>query len=124
MSELKELLRKRTIDYYKSECEGNPKYFDLYDALYEIFRRGIQGWPTVDNDGYKEKQDLENRELLELDDNLVSIACGGDWQEPMIITMSAAGDELVVVNCKDGWDEGDYTTSKFLSQINLDLTKL
>jgi hypothetical protein len=66
--------------------------FELY-ALTEI-----HNWPDVETDGETERLDLENVELLELTDDKAVVWGGGDWQEPMKVTVELVEGKLSVTD--------------------------
>jgi len=67
-------------EYYSNEMEDDD-HGRIYDMRYDIFDI-IMKWPDVgdDNDGY-DTLDFENFELINIQDDIFQINCGGDWQE-------------------------------------------
>ena len=55
-------------------------------------------WPKVMYDGSKEDLDMENFSWVSITDDKLIIWCGGDWQEPMKVTIKLIDDKLTVVN--------------------------
>jgi hypothetical protein len=67
----------------------------------------VNNWPSAsDEDGEVEPADLENWEILEITENSVKVACGGDWQEPITFTLVADGDRLVAKDAHEGFEIG------------------
>lgn len=94
---IKEYLATRVKDLYNDDI-------DFYDLPYELINYGhfnVRGWPQ-DEDSL----DMENFEWLEITDDYIKIACGGDWQEPMIVTIELDRGMLVVTDTEYGFSEG------------------
>jgi len=138
MKNLKEILREKTIKYYNSKsCNRNMENFHMGDLFYILFN-DVNNWPDVsyccgcedcncdDSEKIKEELDMENNEILEINDNFITIACGGDWQNPLTLTIKAIDDKLTVVNIKNGYDDGKYWNKSelFLKDIGLDITTI
>ena len=66
----------------------------------------VKNWPTVKDEDYDEELDLENWEIIEINDDKMHMACGGDWQEPLQFDLIPDGDLLKVVNIQNGFEEG------------------
>jgi hypothetical protein len=72
--------------------------------MLDIYELSVKNWP-VDDDG--EQQDIENYEILSIDDDKMVMCCGGDWQEPMKITIELVDDKLTVTGVEKGiFEEG------------------
>lgn len=86
---------------------------DFYDLPHEMFNDVIN-WPMIPEiepfQDSLEPLDLENFEWLEINEKELKICAGGDWQEPMNVTMKIEGDKLKVIDFKnapykEGMDE-------------------
>ncbi len=76
---------------------------------FEVYRlpRLVTNWPTVkEESGSEEALDLENYEIIKLDEKEMTMACGGDWQEPLTFTLVPDGDKLKAVDITAGFDDG------------------
>lgn len=94
MSKLKEILRKLKDD-------------DEFDPL--RIPEVISNWPDVDNDGDKESLDMENYELISLSDDQLVMCSGGDWQDPLTLTIEIDPKNpgmLKVVKSEEGFEDG------------------
>lgn len=89
---IKEYLANKVKEIYK-------KGEDFYNVHYYL---PIKNIPIVDD----ERLDMENFEWLEISDDKIVVCCGGDWQEPMTLTIKLDGDNLLVVDYKDGYIVG------------------
>lgn len=87
-------------DYLRKLIEDGV---DFWDLPYEL---DIENWPDVDCDGDQEPLDLENFEWLSITDDELVIACGGDWQEPLILTIKIVNSKLTVVETEEGFADG------------------
>lgn len=76
---------------------------DFYDMPYEL---EVENWPIVIYDGEEESLDCENFEWISITDDEVVIACGGDWQEPLTLTIKVVDDKLTVVSTEEGFADG------------------
>jgi hypothetical protein len=77
---------------------------DFWDLPYEI---EVNNWPNVDDDGYEEPLDCENFEWLSIEDDELVISCGGDWQDPLTLTLKMNdNDELTVTKTEPGFSSG------------------
>ncbi len=89
-----EYLKKIVKEIYKNEDE------DFYGLPYFL---GIKNLPK---DGDHEEVDFENFNWLEITDDNIVVCCGGDWQEPLILSIELINGELVVVNSEEGFEDG------------------
>lgn len=96
--------------YMKSLLINSPEEF--WNMQYEIFGSdNVVNWPKVlddpqDPSSEKEDLDMENFEWLSLTDDELIIACGGDWQEPLTLTIRLIKGQLTVTNVTEGFEEG------------------
>lgn len=66
----------------------------------------VLNWPLVsDGDGDIEPLDLENWGIMKITDSSFVMSCGGDWQDPLILTMVPVGDKLKVIMKTEGFDD-------------------
>lgn len=102
-------------DYLKEKVDQG---FDFWDMPYEI---EVDNWPDVkDEEGYEEPLDCENFEWLSIEDDELVISCGGDWQEPMTLTLEMNdNDELTVVSSKPGFSNG-MSEEDFYEEIGVE----
>jgi len=90
-------------EYLKSKMVDG---IDFWDLPYEVFGEGnIKNWPVVTDDD-DEPLDMENFSFLSVSDTNVVISCGGDWQDPMTLTLCLKDDNLVVTEVNFGYTEG------------------
>ena len=119
MKNTKEFIREKVQEMYD---EG----YEFYDIHHNLFGEdNVENWPvSASDDGWRddgddgdnytydysestEPQDMENFEWLEINEDDVVVCCGGDWQEPIKITMTFDGKKLIVVEQEDGvYEEG------------------
>ena len=78
------------IDYTLRSLD-NENVIDIYELL-----DYVEGWPEYEGEGI----DLENYEIIELDDYGLKVWCGGDWQQPFLISMKFDGKMLHVVSAE------------------------
>jgi hypothetical protein len=79
---------------------------DIYDLPYQL---KIENWPQIPEEGYPdslEPLDTENFEWLSITDDELVICAGGDWQDPLILTIVMDIDHLTVIDTKPGWEIG------------------
>jgi len=88
----------------------------FYDLHYEVFD-DVVNWPQVDIDDELEPLDMENFEWLSINDDEIIIACGGDWQEPLTLTIKVINGKLTVTNSREGFANGMYYDT-FLKNIS------
>lgn len=85
---------------------------DFSDLPYEIFgENNVVNWPLVredpeDHRSDNEPLDMENFEWLSITNDELTVACGGDWQEPMTLTIKLINGQLTVTNVVYGFAEG------------------
>ena len=90
---------------------------DFNDLQYEL---EVENWPEVnDENGDLEPLDLENFEWLSIEDEEMIVACGGDWQEPMTLTIKMIDGELIVTDKEEGYSRG-LTEEEFYEVIGLE----
>lgn len=85
-----------------------PYLFDGDFVTYML--QNIPMWPEIEMnfdedeeyDTYFEPLDTENCHFLEFTDDTLIVACGGDWQEPHIITIGFEHNEVVVIDIETG----------------------
>ena len=82
--------------------EDNEVY--IYDWL-----ALVEGWFKIDG----EVLDFENYEIIELDDYGLKLWCGGDWQQPYLVSMKFDGKALHVVD----YEPCNYTTGLSTQEI-------
>ncbi len=69
--------------------------------FYDIF---IANWP---NDEEGDGQDVENWSIISLSDDKMVMCCGGDWQEPVKMTIELVDEKLTVTETEFGiYDDG------------------
>jgi hypothetical protein len=95
---------------------------DFDDIHYEILGEdNVKKWPQVledpDDKSSKEPLDMENFGWLSIDDNELVISCGGDWQEPLTLTIKLINGQLTVTHKEDGFDEG-ISEQEFINSLN------
>jgi len=103
---IKEFLRENLID--------SPE--ETWNVHYDIFgEENVVNWPQVslkdfsddpDEEAIDEPLDMENFEWLSVTDDELIVACGGDWQEPLTLTMRIVDGKITVVNVVPGFEEG------------------
>lgn len=102
ISSIKEFLRENLINA--------PEEF--WNVHYDIFGEDtVVNWPQVPEDPEDthsplEPLDMENFSWLSVTDDELVIACGGDWQEPFILTIKIVDGKLTVVKAISGYEEG------------------
>lgn len=72
----------------------------------------VTGWPRVkedpdEDDSAMERLDMENHSIVSFDDNSLKIAAGGDWQEPLTVTIELVEGELKVTGTSDGYENNN-----------------
>lgn len=75
------------LDYFSRYAVIDKEYDFHVDSFFG--RVDIDGWPKTKND-YSDDMDpvdLENLEIIELDSDKMVIICGGDYQEPLKLTI-------------------------------------
>ena len=86
----------------------------FWDLPYEIVD-DVVNWPQIsmkdfsddpDEEAFDEPLDTENFEWLSITDNEMKIACGGDWQEPLTLTIKLINGKLSVTHTEPGYEEG------------------
>lgn len=94
-------------EYLKDKINNSPEGF--YGLSYEIIN-DITNWPNVQlDDGeevYDEPLDTENFEWISVSDDEFVIACGGDWQDPLTLTIKLLNGKLTVISSIPGYNEG------------------
>ncbi len=107
--------------------DGNAKHTSLKECLREmiyneedneldIYMLEAHNWPKAKDDEGEDADslDMENYELIGLTDTQFIMACGGDWQTPMNVTMELVDGELTVTEAtkvekwKEGMDEDEF----------------
>lgn len=106
ITNLKEFLRENLINA--------PEEF--WNVHYDIFGEdNVVNWPQIsmsdfsddpEDQGIEEPLDMENFEWLSITDDELVVACGGDWQEPLTLTMRIVDGKLTVINYVSGYEEG------------------
>ena len=94
------------VKEYLQDAINNQDEPDIYDLIYTL---KIDNWPEIPEDGYPdslEPLDTENFEWISLSDDELVICAGGDWQEPLILTIVMDIDHLTVIDTKPGWETG------------------
>lgn len=56
----------------------------------------VYGWPNIKSDNGMEQLDTENIYVINIDQNGMTIFCGGDWQEPYLVTIRNRGEYIYV----------------------------
>ena len=57
----------------------------------------VRDWPFFrDEDGFQDFLDLENHDYFAVGTNVLEMACGGDWQAPMMVRIESDGTSLFV----------------------------
>jgi hypothetical protein len=93
------------IEKIKEECK------DEYSFPYDM---EVKNWPDIDYEGEQEPLDMENWQVMEINDNYMTMQCGGDWQDPHQIMIELnSNNELEVVSC----NPCDYASN---GSINID----
>jgi len=100
-------------DYLKNLVENG---IDFYDLPYEL---EVGNWPDVEDEGDNEPLDMENFEWLSIDDDQMVVACGGDWQEPLTLTIKMVDGELTVVETEDGFSSG-LSRDEFYAELGIE----
>lgn len=103
-SNIKQFLRENIINA--------PEEF--WNVHYDIFGEdNVVNWPQVELPPFEEGDkpeleplDMENFEWLSVTDDEVVICCGGDWQEPLTLTIRLINGKLTVINKTEGYEEG------------------
>jgi hypothetical protein len=96
-------MKKTVIDIIRENVLVDRR-FDMYE-LPNI----VVNWPqVVSSYGEDEEElDVESWEILSLDEDRMIICAGGDWQQPLTLTIELFNDELLqVVNSENGYEEG------------------
>lgn len=96
---------------------------DYWDLPYEVFGdENVVNWPIVrleDEAGHSELEplDMENFEWLSITDDEMKVVCGGDWQEPQILTIRLVNGRLTVINAIEGEYLEGMSEEEFLNII-------
>lgn len=105
-------MKKSVIDIlFESGVIDNKMTMVHTDVIKDI----TVNWPQISEpDAFdygetenEEDLDLENWEILSIDDNKMVMCAGGDWQEPLMMTLVSHGDDqLYVLNTEEGYENG------------------
>jgi len=95
MNRFKELLKAQLIDE-----EGYPSMDNV----------NFINWPKTtcgeeEEEGYLEPADCENFVLVSLTDDKFVMLAGGDWQDPVVMTVELVDDKLTVTSSEILHDE-------------------
>lgn len=112
------------ISGIKSFLRKAVEEFGFEDLIYEILGEyNVAKWPQVTLPPFEEGDepeleplDMENFEWLSITDDELVVACGGDWQEPLTLTIKLINGKLTVVKTEtnewqDGMDEEAFIKS-------------
>lgn len=103
------------IDNIKSFLRKALTEMDFYELPYELLgENNVVNWPQVKLPPFEEGDepdleplDMENFEWISITDDELVIACGGDWQEPLTLTIKLINGKLTVVKTESNeWQEG------------------
>lgn len=104
------------ITNIKSFLKKALEEMDFYELPYELFGEdNVVNWPQIsmkdfaddpDEEAVEEPLDMENFEWLSITDDTLVVACGGDWQEPLTLTIKIINGKLTVVSKVEGYEEG------------------
>lgn len=105
--------------YIKQKYEELGEFDDLH---YEILGEdNVKKWPQVledpDDKASKEPLDMENFEWISISDDELVISCGGDWQEPLTLTIKLINGQLTVTDKEDGFEDG-MSEEEFINSLN------
>jgi len=111
--DFKTYLKKNFNDYLKEAFETDDfNSSDLSNWLPFFVNKSrtlMDKFPTVkDDDGKDEDLDFENCEVISVDDNSIKFFAGGDWQEPLNVTMKYVDGKFEVSS-----EEGEYPGNIF-----------
>lgn len=94
------------------------------DGFVDVYNLNVENWPetNVGEEGEEEEWedvDLENHSLVKLTDDEFVLSAGGDWQNPVTMTIKLVDGKLKVTNVihdefQDGMDEEEFL--KILNQ--------
>jgi hypothetical protein len=105
------------IEYLRKKYNGCSDGF--YGLAYEI-PGDVTNWPQVkledEDETFNEPLDTENFEWISISDDEMVIACGGDWQEPLTLTIKLVNGKLTVTNSTEGYGNG-MSEEQFLNSI-------
>jgi len=90
---MKKYLAKIAKQVYQDEDE------DFYGLPYYL---EFENLPEIDG----ETVDFENFEWLEVSDDTLVVCCGGDWQDPLTLTIKLIDDKLSVINSTQEFNKG------------------
>lgn len=119
---------KPKIENIKSFLRDALKEMDFYDLPYELLgENNVVNWPQIsmkdfpedpEEEAFDEPLDMENFEWLSITDDELIVACGGDWQEPLTLTIKLINGKLTVTHTEEGYEEGmnEETFIKTLQQ--------
>lgn len=102
MKTVKELLKSTIIIDYDGELEIDIYKIDIKIPLH-ININGIE---------------LENYSIPLIDDNKMILCCGGDWEEPIKLTIEVVNDMLTVISFENNVFEDGYSTEELLEILN------
>jgi hypothetical protein len=111
---MRKFLKKKVKELYEEEI-------DFYSLPYEIFEYA-DGWPEVKNIHNwldVEVQDMENFEWLSIEEDKLIIWCGGDWQEPLKITLILKNNKLSVIDFWEAPFEEGLSEEEFNKKLEL-----
>ena len=92
--EIKKFLTKIVKRVYQEEDEdfwGLPYFLEI---------------KNLPKDADEEDIDFENFNWLEISDDKLIICCGGDWQNPLTLTIKLIDNKLTVVDSTEGFSNG------------------
>ena len=68
--------------------------------IFRLDTSEIRDWPFYhDEDGNVDYLDLENSDYYAVGTHVLEMACGGDWQSPMMVRIESDGKSLFVKEC-------------------------
>lgn len=104
------------IDNIKSFLRKALTEMDFYELPYELLgENNVVNWPQIsmkdfaddpEEESFDEPLDMENFEWLSITDDEIVVACGGDWQEPLTLTIKLINGKLTVVKKEEGYEQG------------------
>lgn len=78
----------------------------------------VVNWPIVKFENDDEEIDLENWKITQLNNDKMTIACGGDWQEPLTFDLVPHGELLKATNIKHGYNGKEIPDEKIIEILN------
>ena len=106
---------KPTINGIKSYLREKLSQVDgWYELQYDAFdENNVVNWPEVklpdlegEDETFYEPLDMENFEYISVTEDELVICCGGDWIEPLTLTINLINGKLTVTHMESGYQEG------------------